>query len=274
VNKEISFIGAGNMASTLIGGLINKGYPPENIWASDPGDESLERLKALAPINTTHDNEKAVSKADIVLIAVKPQVLQHVVLPLKLALAKTKPLVISIAAGITLNSLEKWLGEKLAIVRCMPNTPALVQCAATGLIANTQVTVEQQQYAKEILGAVGIALWVDNESLLDAVTAVSGSGPAYFFLIMETMIDVAIELGLDPELAEQLTLQTAFGAATMANSGEVNVNELRKQVTSPGGTTEVALKILESKGIRSIFEEALTAACNRSRELATMLDKG
>ena len=269
-NSRIAFIGAGNMASALFGGLIKQGFPPSRIIASDPSATTLTQAAEL-DIVTTHDNLAAIDKADVVVLAVKPQVLKTVLEPLRSALGIRKPLLISIAAGVNLQSLQSWGGVDLPVVRCMPNTPALVQTGATGLYANEQVTAVQKELAQTILGAVGVTLWLDSEQQLDAVTAVSGSGPAYFFLVMEAMTEAGQQLGLSAEVSEQLTLQTALGAARMALDSEVAVAELRRRVTSPGGTTEQALLTFENGGLKPLFAKAMSDCAQRSVELAREL---
>ena len=268
----IAFIGGGNMAASILGGLIASGVDPSRLWASDPNPESLTALQALPPINTTANNADAIAAADIVVLAVKPQIMATVAKAIAPLLADTQPLFISIAAGITSASLDQWLGGKQAIVRCMPNTPALVQTGATALFANNQVSDLQRQQAQHILEAVGIAMWVEQEAELDIVTAVSGSGPAYFFLVMEAMQAAGREMGLSAEVAEKLTLQTALGAAKMATQGGVDAAELRRRVTSPNGTTERALGIFEEGDLRGLFLSALTGAKLRSEELAKELE--
>ena len=181
--------------------------------------------------------------------------------------------VISIAAGITTGSLQSWLGGHGAIVRCMPNTPALVQTGASGLFASQQVSEAQRNQAEAILSAVGIVTWLDSEALIDPVTAVSGSGPAYFFMMMEAMIEAGVEQGLSLEEASQLTIQTALGAAKLAQSSDVDVAELRRRVTSPNGTTEQAVKAFEAGGLKDLVAAAMTACRDRSIELAAELDK-
>jgi len=270
LNPKIAFIGGGNMASAIIGGLVAEGFDAGAITASDPMPETLERLAAVATIKTTTDNLGAIKDADVVVLAVKPQVMAQVCKPLADTLARTKPLIISIAAGITLQSLEQWLGEGLAIVRSMPNTPALVKTGATALFGNAHVGSRERDIADQLLRAIGITVWTDSEAQLDAVTALSGSGPAYFFLVIEAMTAAGIALGLKPEVATQLTLQTALGAAKMAIDSDVDAAELRRRVTSPGGTT---LAVMEERGLRDIFAEALTAADQRSRELAAQFGK-
>jgi pyrroline-5-carboxylate reductase len=270
--SKLAFIGAGNMASSIIGGLTGKSFPPRQIIASDPHPETLERLSQTVPVRTTSDNLEAIRKADVVILAVKPQVMRAVLEPLAAELRSRRPLLISIAAGIEIRSIAHWLGDDtLPIVRCMPNTPALVQSGATGLYANSGVSEAQRQLADNILRAVGIALWVEQESQLDAVTAISGSGPAYFFMVMEAMQATGEKLGLSPEVALQLTLQTALGAAQMAIASDVGPAELRRRVTSPNGTTERAIAALEAGGLRPLFEQALTDCRDRSVELAREL---
>ncbi len=270
---NIAFIGAGNMASSIIGGLIAKGYEPRNITASDPFQETLNKLRNIAPVKVTTDNHQAVTKADVVVLAVKPQVMKSVLEDLATAAQVNKPLFISIAAGIEASSMNKWLGGDMPIVRCMPNTPALVQTGATALYANSQVSEEERQIADSILRAVGIALWVNDESTLDVVTAVSGSGPAYFFLAMEAMQAAGMQMGLTEDTAKQLTLQTALGAAQMAIASDVDAAELRRRVTSPNGTTEQAIKVFEEGGFKELFNQAMIACRDRSEELARMLDE-
>jgi pyrroline-5-carboxylate reductase len=206
--------------------------------------------------------------ADVVVLAVKPQVMRSVLEPLQSIAQKQRPLLVSVAAGIREASLNSWLGGNLPIVRCMPNTPALVQAGATGLYANPQVNKEQRSLAESILRTVGITLWFDDEAKLDTVTAVSGSGPAYFFLVMEAMQAAAESLGLKPDDAKLLVVQTALGAARLALESEQQPAELRKQVTSKGGTTEAALNQLNAGGLVPLFAEALKAAEERSKELA------
>lgn len=265
---SISFIGAGNMASSIIGGLIKQGFDANKLMASDPFPASLETLKQATGVATTDNNATAISQADIVVLAVKPQVMKSVALEIATAIQAKQPLIISIAAGIEIDSLQRWLGGKLAIVRCMPNTPALVQTGATGLFANAQVSDIQKQQAMSILEAIGIAEWFNSEAELDAVTAISGSGPAYFFLLMEAMQSTALQLGLSEQQAKSLTLQTALGAAKMAIESDVDAAELRRRVTSPAGTTEAAINSMQADGFETIVTKALTAARDRSIELA------
>lgn len=266
---RIAFIGAGNMAASLIGGLRAQGVPADHIRASDPGAEQRARIAAEHGIEVVENNADAVRGADVVVLATKPQVMKVVCEALAPSLSAGQ-LVVSIAAGIPCASLARWLGVD-SIVRCMPNTPALLGEGASGLYATAAVSDEQRRQAEQLLQAVGIALWLDEEKQIDAVTAVSGSGPAYFFLLMEAMTAAGEKLGLSPEVAARLTLQTALGAARMAVGSDVGPAELRRRVTSPNGTTEAAIKSFQGNGFESLVEQALGAADRRSAELADQL---
>lgn len=268
---RIAFIGAGNMAASLIGGLRAQGLEAQQIRASDPGEETRARISAEHGIETFADNGQAVAGADVVVLAVKPQAMKAVCEALRPSLAPNQ-VVVSIAAGITCASMTQWLGQQ-PIVRCMPNTPALLRQGVSGLYATAQVTEQQRQQAEALLSAVGIALWLDEEQQLDAVTAVSGSGPAYFFLLIEAMTAAGEKLGLPRETAAKLTLQTALGAAHMAVSSDVDAAELRRRVTSPAGTTEAAIKSFQVGGFEALVEKALGAAAHRSAEMAEQLGK-
>ena len=268
-NKSITFIGGGNMARSLINGIIQDNNDVR-LCVSDPDETQLDGIRQNWPsVKTTTDNFDAIDQADVIILAVKPQIMRDVVQPLADMAQKQKPLLISIAAGVTEEKLLGWLGGgDIPIVRCMPNTPALVQSGATGLYANKHVSIEQHDLAESILRAVGITAWFEKESLLDAVTALSGSGPAYFFLVMEAMQAVAEKMGINAVDAKLLTLQTAFGAAKLALESSDAPAELRKKVTSKGGTTEAALKQLIDGGLPELFDTALQAAEQRAKELA------
>ena len=266
--RKLSFIGAGNMTRSLVGGLIADGCDPSLIRLSDPEADRIQDLAHRLDVQILQDNRAVVEGADLVVLAVKPQVLPAVAREIADRVQDQRPLVISIAAGIRTPDLARWLGADTAIVRAMPNTPALVQSGATGLFANPHVRDEQRDLAETILRAVGLTLWVEQEDQLDLVTALSGSGPAYFFLVMEALQDAATKLGLPTETARLLTLQTAFGASRMALESDEDAAALRQRVTSPGGTTEQALRVLEEGGLWDLMEQALTAAARRSRELA------
>jgi pyrroline-5-carboxylate reductase len=266
-DNNIGFIGAGNMANSLIRGLLAKGVPAGHLTAADIDSDKLEVLKTECGIQVANSKEIAAT-ADVVVLAVKPQLMKDVCQQIQPALDARSCLVISIAAGVTAENLKSWLGDQLAIVRCMPNTPALVGTGATALWANQRVSAAQRSLAEAILSAVGLAIWLNEEAEMDAVTALSGSGPAYFFLLMEAMQDAALDMGLDAGTARQLTYQTALGAAQLASSSNASTAELRRQVTSPGGTTEQALNRFEQGGLRELVKSALAAAQRRSRELA------
>jgi pyrroline-5-carboxylate reductase len=267
----IAIIGAGNMGASLTGGLIKNGHPVDKIIAADPSPEKRQHLLHTYGIKVFDENADMTKLADVVIFAVKPQIFESVATPLKEIFAKHKPLVISIAAGVRIASIQKWLGGHAAIVRVMPNTPALIGAGASALYANAEVSEDQHDIAESILRAVGITVWVQEESQMDTVTALSGSGPAYFFLILEALQDAAEELGLSAETAQILAQQTALGAALMAIDSTHSPAELRQHVTSPGGTTEAALAVLEKSDVRSILKKALQAAKTRSEELANML---
>ena len=267
-DTNIAFIGGGNMARSLIGGLLDDGMPASRVWVADPNSTALHDIQADFAVHITHDNNEAARHATVVVLAVKPQLAKTVVRELAPAIEQSRTLIISIAAGIRERDLRSWLGDGAAVVRTMPNTPALVRSGATALYANDNVSKEQKNLAESILRAVGMTIWVTDESLMDAVTALSGSGPAYFFLVMEALENAGIHLGLPRETARLLTLQTAFGAAKMALESNEELPELRRRVTSPGGTTECAIQVLQNRDLQSAFGEALLAAHKRSVELA------
>lgn len=271
MDKNITFIGGGNMASALIAGMISNGWHASTIRVAEPICEQHARIKAIsADIKLLTDNRSATEGAEIVVLAVKPQVLREVCNSLHGHITEQQ-LVISIAAGIRSTDIGRWLGEDPSIVRCMPNTPSLVQSGATGLYANLRTSEEQRNLAETILRSVGTTLWVSEEQQIDAVTAVSGSGPAYFFLVIEAIEAAGIKLGLSEEQARLLSLETAFGSAKLALESEEDAATLRKRVTSPGGTTEAAISVLEANRLQDIFAEALAAAHNRATELADQL---
>jgi len=259
------------MAASLIGGLRAQGVDAAQIRASAPGAETRERIATEHGIKVLADNAEAIEGADVVVLAVKPQMMKTVCLALKPSL-RAEQLVVSVAAGITCASLAQWLGEQ-PVVRCMPNTPSLLRQGASGLYATDKVSEKQREQAEHLLSAVGIAVWVDEEQQMDAVTALSGSGPAYFFLMIEAMTAAGVKLGLPQEVARKLTLQTALGAALMANSGDVEAGELRRRVTSPGGTTAAAIKAFQDGGFEAQVQTALDAAHQRSAEMAEQLGK-
>ena len=263
----IAFIGAGNMASSIIGGLINTGWSAGRVIATARTEATLTAIKEQFGVETTTDNHFAAKQADVLMLCVKPQGMKALLEELSESIS-ADTLLVSVAAGISMDCLEQWAGKSRAIVRSMPNTPSLVQCGAAGLFANDHVTVEQKALTEAIFAAIGIAQWVEKESLIDAVIAVSGSGPAYYFLFMEVMEQVGVKLGLDPQIARQLTQQTALGAATMAQASEVDVAELKRRVMSPNGTTEQAINTFVQGDLPALIEAAMNAAVKRSIEMA------
>lgn len=269
---SVTFIGGGNMARGLIGGLVADGWPPSDICVADPSPEQRLSLTGSWPgLRVTDDNVEAVAGAGVVVLAVKPQQIAGVAREVAAAVTARRPLVVSIAAGVRAPDLDRWLGGGLPVVRCMPNTPSLVGAGATALFATAAVSAEQRSLAESIMRAVGLTVWLDDEELIDAVTALSGSGPAYFFLVIEALEEAGHALGLPHDTARLLAIQTAFGAAKLALESDEEPAELRRRVTSPGGTTERALAVLEEGALRKSFAAALTAARDRGRELAAQL---
>ncbi len=264
-DSRLTFIGAGNMASAMIQGLLRAGINSTQIQVADPIADARARLAELG-VATFSDNNEAVEGAQAVVLAVKPQVAQQVVQ--SVSALQPEQLLVSIAAGINLASLTQWTSPQQAIVRCMPNTPALLGAGVSGLYANSYCDESQRALAESLLRSAGTTLWVKAESDLDAVTAVSGSGPAYFFLLMESMIDAGVELGLDRASATELTLQTAYGAALMAQQDNTNPAELRQNVTSPGGTTAAALGVMLDADMPGTIKLALQAAQKRAIDMA------
>lgn len=265
---RISFIGGGNMARSLVGGLLADGAPAGTLQVAEPDPARRAALQADFGVAVGDDNVAAAAAAEVVVLAVKPQVAPEVAREIATAVADHGALVISIAAGIRSSDLERWLGPGAPVVRAMPNTPALLGCGATVLYAGDAVSGSQRELAEAILRAVGSVGWVAQEDQMDAVTALSGSGPAYFFLLIEAMADAAAELGLPQDLARLLAEETALGAARMALESEEPIDALRRRVTSPGGTTEAALHAFEAGGFRELVATALRRAETRSRELA------
>ncbi len=271
--QTIGFIGAGNMARGLAGGLLNNGWARDRLVFSDPDPQQRQAIEAALGVRAYENNRDCAKHAQVLVLAVKPQVLKTVAQDLSAAVQADKPLVISIAAGVRTEAIERWLGGGLAVVRAMPNTPALVGSGASGLYANLRVSPEQRDQAEALLRAVGVTVWLDREDLLDAVTAVSGSGPAYFFYFIEALEAAAVRAGLDTATARLLALETAYGAAKMALESGEEPAQLRKRVTSPGGTTERAIALMQQAQLPDIIERAVQAARARSEELARLLGK-
>jgi pyrroline-5-carboxylate reductase len=270
-SPTISFIGAGNMASAIIGGMLSSGYKAASIWASAPDNAQLQSIQEKFGINITTDNHLCVQHADMVILAVKPQVMRDVCRDIALVVQHRQPLLVSIAAGLTTETLDEWLGGNTTLVRVMPNTPSLVGKGAAGLFANARVNDTRKNMVESVFKSIGTALWVEDENLLHGVTALSGSGPAYFFLMLEALEDAATKAGITAETARQLAIQTMAGAAEMAARSEFDPARLKRNVMSPGGTTERAINTFEQGGLRGLIELAYNAAFKRSEEMAKEL---
>ncbi|MEC7814870.1 MAG: pyrroline-5-carboxylate reductase [Pseudomonadota bacterium] len=270
-SPTISFIGAGNMASAIIGGMLDSGFKADKIWVSAPDDEHLQTIRKRFGVSVTTDNRYCAQQADMVVLAVKPQVMADVCRDIAPVVQNTRPLMVSIAAGLTAETLDTWLGGGLPMVRVMPNTPSLVGKGAAGLFANDQVKPDQKTMVQSIFESIGSALWVDDENLLHGVTALSGSGPAYFFLMLEALEAAATDAGIAPETARALAIQTMAGAAEMAARSEFDPAQLKRNVMSPGGTTEQAVNTFEDGGLRELVKNAYQAAFSRSEVMAKEL---
>ncbi|KAA1172423.1 pyrroline-5-carboxylate reductase [Marinobacter salinexigens] len=270
-SPTISFIGAGNMASAIIGGMLDSGYKAADIWVSAPDDSHLQALRNKFGVSVTTDNRYCAQQADMVVLAVKPQVMADVCRDIAPVAQNTRPLMVSIAAGLTADTLDEWLGGGLPLVRVMPNTPSLVGKGAAGLFANGHVKDPQKAMVESVFKSIGSALWVDDENLLHGVTALSGSGPAYFFLMLEALEAAATESGIAADTARQLAIQTMAGAAEMAARSEHDPAQLKRNVMSPGGTTERAINTFEEGGLRELVNKAYKAAFRRSEEMAQEL---
>lgn len=267
--KTIGFIGGGNMARAIAGGLVRSGFGASNILIAEPRAEQRELLEAQFPGSLiTGKNDEVAASAGGLLLAVKPQILGSVCRALRDVAQLSKPLVLSIAAGPTAADIDTWLGGGLEVVRVMPNQPALIDQGISALYANDRTDELGRILAERIMSAVGQVVWIDDESLLDAVTAVSGTGPAYVYLLLDMMINAAIDLGLDPQIARTLSVQTARGAASLAAAERESMSALIERVRSPGGTTTAAFERLDAAGVRDIFAAAITAARDRATSLA------
>ncbi|NZA28328.1 pyrroline-5-carboxylate reductase [Luteimonas sp. SJ-92] len=268
----VAFIGGGNMARSLIGGMIARGAAAGDVRVADPNEAARRALAADFGVTVFADAAEAAAGASLWMLAVKPQVMREVCTTLAPRAQAERPTVVSVAAGITSIQLDRWLGGDTAVVRAMPNTPALLGAGVTGLYANPRVDGAGRERAQALLSSAGETVWIDDEATMDAVTAVSGSGPAYVFLLAEAMEEAGIAEGLEPEAARTLVLQTILGAARMlTESGEAPA-ELRRRVTSPGGTTQAAVETFESGGLRALAARAIRNAATRGRELAAAND--
>jgi pyrroline-5-carboxylate reductase len=270
--SSVAFIGGGNMARSLIGGLIARGTPAGEIHVSEPVDVLRDALAADFGVNTGADNAAAAGAAGLWVLAVKPQVMRAVCEALAPLAQANRPLVVSIAAGITAAQLQRWLGGDVAVVRTMPNTPALLGAGVTGLFASGEVDAAGRDRAAALLSSAGMTVWIDDEAQMDAVTATSGSGPAYIFLLAEAMEEAAVAQGLPPEAARTLVLQTILGAARMLTESGEPPAELRRRVTSPGGTTQAAVETFETGGFRALVAQAIANATERGRQLSAAND--
>jgi pyrroline-5-carboxylate reductase len=266
---SIALVGGGNMARGLVGGLLGKGARATSIVVAEPQETSRQALIRDFGVRVTADNAAAVRGAQVVVLAVKPQLMSGVARALAPALRASNPLVISVAAGIRADRLQHWLGNGIAVVRAMPNRPALIGAGASGLYADASVTAAGRQLAEQVLGSTGLIVWVDKEEDIDAVTALSGSGPAYFFRLAELMAEAGVNLGLEPHVARQLAAQTLAGAGQLvAAESQPDLARMRAEVTSKGGTTEAALNSFAGQGLERLVAAAMQAAEQRSRELA------
>lgn len=268
MNITAAFVGGGNMGGALIRGLIARGLPAQNISVGEAVQQRRVQLADELGVHVTADNREAIVGADVVVLAVKPQDMAHTVQSLAESFRARPPLVLSIAAGIRAGDIERWCGPGVAVVRAMPNRPALNSAGATALYGPPSLAAAQRELAAQVLGAVGTTVWVADEDALDVVTALSGSGPAYFFLLAELMTDAAVNLGLDRAAAQELAIQTLYGSGRMARDSDGDLARLRAEVTSRGGTTEAALRSFEASNLRGIVATALGAATDRGREMA------
>lgn len=269
---QIGFIGAGNMAQAIIGGLLKTGTAAGAVSVFDPNTDLTEQLRSSLGIQVANGNTELFESCDVIVLAVKPQVMKSVLQTIRGAGLKPGAFLISVAAGIPIAMMQAWLGQQVPLVRVMPNTPALVGAGVSGLYASEEIDEQQKRSAESILRAVGSVVWVDEEALIDSVTAVSGSGPAYFFYFIEALQQAALDNGLNPEQARLLSLETAFGAAKLALESNADAATLRERVTSPGGTTEAALQVFEKHELSAIIRKAVEAAAERGRELARQAD--
>ncbi len=269
INNKLAIIGGGNMGRAIARGLIRGGMHSTDLYIAEPLEQQCELLrKELYGTLVTSDNETAAKNAEILLFAVKPQILKSVCKHLNDLTQLTKPLIISIAAGSRADDIDSWLGGKMSIVRVMPNQPAMIDQSISALYANTKVKKEHRLLAENVMSSIGQFVWIDDESQMDAVTALSGTGPAYFYLLIDIMIESGIKYGLEPDTARTLAVETARGATALAAAETESMAKMIDRVRSPGGTTMAAFKHLDSENARGIFEDAIETARHRSAELA------
>lgn len=269
--RNIAFIGAGNMTQSIVGGMCKSGYPADKVWVSNPSAGKLEKMKAELGVNTSHDNLEVVNAADAIVLSVKPQLMADVCAHLKENISNLgDKLIITIAAGIRMPKYKQYLGDDINIVRVMPNTPSLVGQGMSGLVADSSVSEQDKNYVTDAFNGVGDTLWVEDEDQLDILGAVAGSGPAYFFEFMDSLAKGAVELGFDPEKARAMVQQTCLGAAQMAKESELSLEDLRKQVTSKGGSTAKGVEVYQQRDLHGISADAVKAAVNRNQEMAKL----
>ena len=273
MNPTITFIGGGNMARSLIGGLLAQGFEPSRLQVSEPHAATRDALAQALGIAALDDNRRAAAAGQVWLLAVKPQVVKAVCLELRELAQQQRPLVLSIAAGIPTPRLDAWLGGGLAVVRCMPNTPALIGAGITGLFADASVDAAGRAAAEEVLAAVGSTVWVQDEAQIDGVTAISGSGPAYVFHFIECLQASGEALGFEADTARKLAIDTVLGAARLAAGSAESPAVLRERVTSKGGTTAAALASMAADGFPDVIRRAVVAAEARGRELGDELGR-
>jgi len=267
-NLRLSFVGGGNMARSMIGGLIGDGMAPQCITVGEPKLACRHELAGDFGIRTFINNDSAIENSDLVIFAIKPQIMKDVISQLSDRLIQKDYLLLSIAAGISIKNIESWVGKTLPIVRAMPNSASLIRGGITALCSNPEVSPEKREQAESVMLSIGKALWLNDETLMDAVTAISGSGPAYFFYLMEALEQAALMAGLDQTTSRLLTVETALGAARLATETSESPSLLRQRVTSPGGTTAAATEVLDKDGALDTIKRAVFAAKNRSRELS------
>ncbi|MGM7447719.1 pyrroline-5-carboxylate reductase [Idiomarina sp. ST20R2A10] len=269
--RNIAFIGAGNMTQSIVGGMCKSGYPADKVWVSNPSDAKLEKMKSELGVNTSNDNLEVVNNADAIVLSVKPQLMAEVCAHLRENVHDlTDKLIITIAAGIRIPKYREYLGENIRIIRVMPNTPSLVGQGMSGLVTDDSVDEADKNFVTEAFNGVGETLWVSDEDQLDILGAVAGSGPAYFFEFMDSLAKAATELGFDAEKARAMVQQTCLGAAQMAKESELSLEDLRKQVTSKGGSTAKGVEAYQDSDLHGISEKAVKAAVNRNQEMAKL----
>ncbi|RUO72770.1 pyrroline-5-carboxylate reductase [Idiomarina seosinensis] len=269
--RNIAFIGAGNMTQSIVGGMCKSGYPAEKVWISNPSTGKLDKMKSELGVNTSQDNLEVVNAADAIVLAVKPQLMAEVCDHLKQHIDNlADKLIITIAAGIRIPKYRQYLGDDIKIIRVMPNTPSLVGQGMSGLVADDSVNDADKSYVTEAFNGVGETLWVSDEDQLDILGAVAGSGPAYFFEFMDSLAKGAVELGFDPEKARAMVQQTCLGAAQMAKESDLSLEDLRKQVTSKGGSTAKGVETYQQRELHNISADAVKAAVNRNQEMAKL----